>query len=173
MSTTYYIPTSLSYPYEALQFTLIPPSVEVGLPQAVPFTLSLSAFDDGIHTVDLYAQYSRSQQSQDPQNKWSHLVPQWRFLDLSGNIINQITTIDTPISVGSQFVGITGEAQFYYVDDMASKLGVPVILWATLQVSGLPLSSESDNGLNPVPSYANSMVITYTPYYINGLNRVI
>jgi hypothetical protein len=169
MSTTYYITTSLSGLCEAVKFSFVPPPIEVGQLQISPFVLSISAFDDGPHVIDLYAQYSNSQPFQDPQNKWSHLVPQWRFLDTAGNIITQITTEDTPISSGTQFIGITGQAQFYYVDDSATTVGNPVILWATLQVSGLPIFSESDNGYNPVPSYSNSKVIAYTPYHINGL----
>lgn len=151
-------------PY-AIWFSSIPPTTTIGNRSLTPFTISISAADDNSHTIDLYAQYSRSNATQEPQNKWSHLVPQWRFLDSDLNYITQITTTDTPIYSGTTFIGVTGEAQFYYVDDMSSFLGSPVILWATMQVSSIPVLADGAD----IPSYVNSKVMAYLPYYINGL----
>lgn len=169
MTTQFYINTAIQMPY-AIWYSEIPPPSELSNKQIVPFMVNISAADSGEHVIDLYAQYSRSQPYQNPQNKWSHLVPQWRFLDLEDNIIDSVTTTDTAIYSGTQFIGTTGYAQFYYVDDSASLFGNPVIIWTTMQVSGLPLYSESKNGKLNVPSYANSKVITFLPYYINGLS---
>ena len=152
-----------------IDLTVIPPSVEAGARQSTPFTVSISAHDDGPHVIDLYSQYSNSNPYQDPQNKWSHLVPQWRFLDVDGNVVSQVTTVDTSLSSGNTFIGVTGEAQFYYMDDLGSTMGFPSVLWATMQTSGFHIESESNDGNVPVPSYANSKVVAYTPYYINGL----
>lgn len=152
----------------AIRFSDIPPSTDVGNQQITPFTISISAFDTNPHVIDLYAQYSRSNVYQDPQNKWSHLIPQWRFLDIDGNYITSITTTDTIITSGNEILGVTGSAQFYFVDDMGSLLGYPDVLWATMQVSGLPVSRDGQ----VVPSYANSKVVTYLPYYINDLAPV-
>ena len=152
-----------------IDLTVIPPSVEAGACQSTPFTVSISAHDDGPHVIDLYSQYSNSNPYQDPQNKWSHLVPQWRFLDVDGNVVSQVTTVDTSLSSGNTFIGVTGEAQFYYMDDLGSTMGFPSVLWATMQTSGFHIESESNDGNVPVPSYANSKVVAYTPYYINGL----
>jgi streptogramin lyase len=139
----------------------------IGTLQQYPFKLTLSASDNGVHTIDLYTQYSQSKPYPE-QGKWSHLVPSWKFLDINQNVITQITTTDTPIYSGTNFIGVTGFAEYYYIDDIGSQMGEPAILWATLSVSGLPLYSESKDGNSPVPSYANSKVICPIPYYING-----
>lgn len=151
---------------DAIWFSSIPPSSQIGNRQVTPFTISISGMSNTDHVIDLYAQYSRSNATQDPQNKWSHLVPQWRFTDLDGNVITKLKTTDTMIFSGTTFLGVTGEAQFYYVDDISSTVGFPTILWATMEVSGVPVYQDGYD----VPSYANSKVITYLPYYVNGLS---
>lgn len=166
MSTTFYLSTSVNIPY-ALSYSVIPPTVQVGNTQQYPFKLTLSAADTNDHIIDLYAQYSGSQPYTE-QNKWSHLIPTWRFLDTDGNIVTKIKTNDTPILSGTEVIGVTGECEFYYIDDISSKLGEPVIIWSTLSVSSLPLYSESNNGEYPIPSYANSKIVVALPYYING-----
>ncbi len=168
MSTIFYLTTATSFPY-ALTFSVIPPPSTITNIQREPFKLSLSAADQNTHIIDLYAQYSKSLPYQLPQNKWSQLVPQWRFTDVDGNFITQITTTDTPVYSGTEIIGVTGYADFYYIDDIASTLGYPIILWATLTVSALPLLSESKNSTINIPSYANSKVIACIPYYINGM----
>ena len=166
MDNTFYLDTPITIPY-AISYEIIPPPSMIGTLQQFPFKLILSACDDGVHTIDLYAQYSKSKPYPE-QGKWSHLVPSWRFLDVNQNVITEITTTDTPIYSGTTFIGVTGFAEYYFVDDICSQIGEPTILWATLSVSGLPLYSESNNGNADVPSYANSKVICPIPYYING-----
>ena len=166
MEHTFYLDTTATIPY-AISYATIPPPSMIGTLQQYPFRLVLSAMDDGVHTINLYAQYSNSKPYPE-QGKWSHLVPSWKFLDTNQNVITEVTTTDTPIYSGSNFIGVTGFAEYYFVDDIGSKLGEPAILWATLSVSGLPLYSESKDGNAPVPSYANSKVICPIPYYING-----
>ena len=80
---------------EALMFTSTP---SVGVPTvktANPFTLTLSASNTDTHVIDLYAENSRSRPYQNPQSRWGHLLPQWHFEDMSGNIINNIATTKT------------------------------------------------------------------------------
>ena len=167
MSTTYYLTTGSEIPF-AVWFSTIPPPSEVGNIQHEPFVVSISAADIGQHVIDLYSQNSNSEVYQTPQNKWSTLVPQWRFTDVNGTVITQITTIDTPIYSGTNVVGTTGYAEFYYIDNVASELGYPTVLWATMSLSGLPLLSESKNETIDIPSYSNSKVIACIPYYVNG-----
>ena len=167
MDNTYYLTTSAITPY-ALWYSVIPPPALVGSLQQYPFTINLSASDTNPHIIDLYAQYSNSTPN-GLQNKWSHLIPQWRFTDINGNIINSVTTTDTPIMSGNEIVGVTGSAQFYFIDDISSQLGNPDIIWATLSISELPYYSESKDGNNPIPSYSNSKVVVALPYYINGM----
>ena len=151
----------------AIKFSSIPPTSDATNKPISPFTISITANDTNTHIVDLYAQYSQSHVYQNPQQKWSHLIPQWRFLDLDGNMITSIATTDTLIYSGTAVIGVTGEASFDYIDDMGCTTGTPIILWATMQVSGIPLSAES--AISDIPSYANSKVVTYVPFYINQL----
>lgn len=153
----------------AIWFSETPPALQASNKSCTPFTVAICASDFGPHIIDLYAQYSMSQPYQDPQNKWSHLVPQWRFLDLNGSNIDSILTTDTIMYSGTEAIGVTGYAQFYYVDDNGSTEYNPVIIWSTLQVSGIELESESHNSISYVPSYMNSMVATYKPIFVNGL----
>jgi streptogramin lyase len=159
---------TLSSYNDILIFSKIPPPAEVGKHATFPFELTLYSGNTSEHIVDLYSQNSTSRPWQIPQNKWSHLIPQWRFIDLSGNQIDKIKTIDT-ISYDSCGVpSVTGIAEFYYIDDRPVYGCNPLLIWATLNVSAYPFSIDS--GLcKDLPSYANSKVFTVTPYYINGL----
>ncbi len=165
MDTNYYITTG-NTPV-AIWFSQIPPPATIGCKQIYPFTISLCAFDNSPHVINLYSQGSKSEPYQTPQNKWSHLVPQWKFIDDTGLVVDTITTIDTVIST-TEFQGVTGYANFYYVDDLPTLACNPLILWATLETSGLSLSSESDNSKYFYPSYSNTKVVTYLPYIVNG-----
>ena len=168
MSTTYYLTTSTNVNF-AIKFAEVPPPVSIGNKQQFPFMVTISADNDDVHTLQLYSQFSNSQPYQIPQNKWSHLVPEWRFMDTNGDYIQSIVTTDTPIYSGTEVIGVTGYAQFYYVDDMPSTIGHPVVLWATLPVSSIPLYSESENGTYDYPSYANSKIVACQPYFVNGM----
>lgn len=154
---------------DALVFVNNPPPSEATQTNAWPFTIYVSAGDVDDHYITLYSQYSRSSPYQQPQNKWSHLIPQWRFSDVDGNVIDKIKTTDTQISdVSGTVIGVTGIAQFYYIDDMPSyDYTSPLMLWATLEVSGRPVSYDIQ-GIE-LPGYANSKIIKGEPYYINGL----
>tara|TARA_R110000822_G_scaffold61830_7_gene152596 strand:- start:708 stop:3644 length:2937 start_codon:yes stop_codon:yes gene_type:complete len=158
-------PTKLN---DALVFVNNPPAAEATLINEWPFTIFMSAGDTGDHYIDLYSQYSRSRPYQVPQGKWTHLLPQWRFLDLNGNYIDKIKTTDTIITDASgNVIGVTASEQFYYIDDMPSiTYSSPVMLWATMEVSGRPVDYDIQG--SPLPGYANSKVIKGEPYYING-----
>jgi len=88
---------------------------------------------------------------------------------MDGNIIQSLTTIDTPILSGDKTIGASGYGQFYYIDDLPTLVGSPVILWATLNVENVPLLYEDDpNGIYSA-SYMNSKVIACLPYDIYSL----
>jgi len=158
-------PTKLK---DALVFVNNPPPSEATQINAWPFTIYVSAADTDEHCIDLYSQYSRSRPYQFPQGTWSHLLPQWRFEDLNGNPIDSIITTDTQITdVSGTVIGVTGIAQFYYVDDMPSyDYSSPLMIWATLEVSGRPVLYDIQ-GIE-LAGYANSKIIKGEPYYING-----
>ena len=158
-------PTKLK---DALVFVNNPPASEATQLNAWPFTVVISAEDTDPHYVDLYSQYSRSRPYQRPQSKWGHLLPQWRFIDLDGNVVDKIQTTDTQLTDAyGNIIGVTGSAQFYYVDDMPSlDYTSPVMLWATLEVSGRPVGYDIQG--KPLAGYANSKIIKGESYYING-----
>lgn len=153
---------------DALVFVNTPPASEATQQNVWPFTVVISAADTGNHYIDLYSQYSRSRPYQQPQSKWGHLLPQWRFTDLDGNYVDKIKTTDTQITdVSGNIIGVTGSVQFYYIDDMPSfDYTSPVMLWATMEVSGRSVSYDKQG--KELPGYANSKIIKGEPYYING-----
>jgi hypothetical protein len=164
---------------ESIYFEHVPPPTFAGHYNRYPFTINFTSSFEGPHYIDLAAQFSRSYESQNPQNKWSFLRPEWRFLDLSGNRITTISTNNTPIYAdelgkinhdGKGFVvGVTGTASFYFVDDiynfdLALNDKPYTTLIATLRTSGVRSYNDSFNADNRLPGYANSLATTTCPY---------
>lgn len=154
------------------------PSTYQSVPQNIPFIIQLSSscVDDILPSVKLYSRGSKSQPWQEPQQKWSHLKPQWKFTDLSGNTIHDIVISDyTPIiidrygnrvspSIGT-IVGLSAEIECLYVDDLPSQnldnSISPITLVATLVTS----SYNVDGNV----SYANSDISSETVHTIKSL----
>ncbi len=157
-----------NYIENQMEFITIPPPSEQGEKQIYPFRISLSASDTAEHIIDLYAQFSKSSPyiKKDP-NRWFDLQPHWRFLDINGNVINSIKTVDTFVRINpsdpvSTIMGVTGYADFYYVDDIPST--DPIILWATLQLSAIKFYDDKE-----FPGYSNSKIQIGIPYYIDAV----
>ena len=165
------------YLNESIYFDLIPPPTFASHLNRYPFKVNITSFSTDNHTIDLGCQFSKSYQYQEPENKWSFLRPQWRFLDLNGNQIDQIQTIDTPIliddtgniSPSGTVVGVSGTAYFYFVDDLynldlyiQNKPYSTMIL--TLQTSGLKSLNDSYNLDDKTPSYSNSLASVTLPH---------
>jgi hypothetical protein len=164
---------------ESIYFDFVPPPTFAGHYSRYPFTINFTSSFEGPHYIDLAAQFSRSYESQNPQNKWSFLRPEWRFLDLSGNRIITLPTTDTVLYAdelgkinheGKGFVvGVTGTASFYFVDDiynfdLALNNQPYTTLIATLRTSGVRSYNDSFNADNQLPGYANSLATTTCPY---------
>jgi len=168
MTTINTLVSSISFPV-ALRIDT-PPPAEIGSESSYPFTIYLSADNLGPHTVKLYEDNSNSMPWLTPQNKWSHLLPQWRFTDTASRVIDSITfsqsSIVTNITGGT--IGMIASAEFYYVDDLPTIGCDPILIWATLEVSGNHAFYDSSN-YPYAPSFANSKVICVVPYYINSL----
>jgi PKD repeat protein len=167
---------------ESLYFKTLPPPTYAGHLNRYPFEINITSSTVGDHYIDLGAQFSDSYQYQDPENKWSFLRPQWRFLDLSGNRIDTIKTVDTPIAIDNNgnitnsglVIGVTGTAQFYFVDDLYNsyhynKNEAYSTIIATLQTSGLKALHDSKNLDFKTPSFANSLATIAVPHIF--LNR--
>jgi len=156
---------------------------EATFPSPQAFTIYMSAFDiDWLarnpdytdyetnlpgHQIKLYSKHSNSSPWQESRNRWSILCPQWHFTDLSGNKIDYLQTTDKAIyNSSNEFIGVTGEASFYYTDDMPTAQNEYVLLIATLMTSAYELSA--DNTKQYEPSYANSRSVAYLDYSINA-----
>ena len=164
---------------ESVYFDYVPPPCFSGHLNRHPFKLIFTSSVEGPHYIDLAAQYSRSYEHQSPVNKWSFLRPEWRFLDLDGNIIDHVTPNETKLyanEVGKLnhngdglFVGVTGFVEFYFVDDMhnfdltVNDYPYSTVI-ATLRTSGIKAVTDSTNINENIPGYANSLATTATPY---------
>lgn len=165
---------------ESIYFDFVPPPTFAGHLNRYPFKINITSSTTDPHYIDLSSQFSKSYEYQEPQNKWSFLRPQWRFLDLSGNQINTIKTLDTPISIDDSgilnlsgtVVGVTGTAEFYFVDDLynfdsyISNQPYTTII-ATLQTSAIAANDKVYNTDSTLPSFANSKAVVSLPYIFN------
>lgn len=138
-----------------------------------PFEIYLYTEDKEPHTVQLYVQGSDSMPYQQPQNKWSHLNPQWRFTDLSGNVIkdSQLILDNATITTFNGTTGYLASSQFYFIDDMPNKniCEGSMLIWATVDYKDYAVYKDYSPNHNNVPGYANSKVVTVVPYMINAL----
>jgi len=164
---------------ESIYFDYVPPPTFAGHYNRYPFKLNFTSSVTGQHVIDLAAQFSRSYEAQDPENKWSFLRPEWRFLDLSGNKIKSITTTDTLIYADelgrvthdqTGFVaGVTGTASFYFIDDLynfdlALNDNPYTTIIATLRTSAIRSYNDSFNADNELPGFSNSLASISCPY---------
>jgi hypothetical protein len=124
--------------------------------------------DNNTHTVYLYSKGSNSIPWQTPQNKWSHLNPQWRFTDLSGNVIDKLALTNHTLT---SFNGLTGgylaSAQVYYKDDMPAPSGVT--LWFVADYSDYPVHVDNRNNSSQGAGWSNSQVLTSMTFSICSL----
>lgn len=182
------------YLNESIYFEIAPPPTFAGHLNRYPFKLNITSSTTDDHYIDLGTQFSKSYQIQEPENKWSFLRPQCKFLDLDGNEITSIKTTDTLIKIDNEgnispdgkVVGVSGTAQFYFVDDLFNtdlyiKNQPYSTIIATLQTSAIKSFNDSQNLDSQTASHANSLAsialphlfITRDPDYIkiteNGL----
>jgi len=170
--------TVVPYFNEFLYFDQVQPSTWSGYysPQ-YPFRIHIASKDIGSHSIDLAAMYSNSYRYQENPSKWGFVKPEWRFLDLNGNVIEDIKTEDTLIRIDNDgnldpngtVVGVTGKAEFFFVDDLynfnnfLNRSPITTII-ATLQTSAIPVKSDYDTTNAIVPGYANSLAYDCIPY---------
>jgi hypothetical protein len=164
---------------ESIYFEYVPPPTFAGHYNRYPFRIQYTSSKEGPHYIDIGAQFSRSYENQIPENKWSFLRPQWRFLDLNGNPIDVIIPSETLIysddlgkinhDARGLVVGVTGVAEFYFVDDiynfdlfLEEKPYTTII--ATLRTSGIRSFGDSFNLSDDLPSFSNSLATVACPY---------
>jgi hypothetical protein len=85
-----------------------------------PVSLLLSGQSlDEVVTVGLFTPNSLSDPYQQPQNYWSHLKPQWRFLDENDNVVSRISITGDEV-IDGDITYYTFSANVSYIDDMPS-----------------------------------------------------
>ena len=118
---------------------------------------AVSAQTDPI--VELYALNSQSIPLEDHEGSWSQLIPTWRFVDEYENVVTRLSIHTRQHPIYTDIV--TGEAKVKYIDDSPSEIGRPILLLATMSLTGYPLDKEniySDKSDNVIthPGYSNS-----------------
>lgn len=162
----------------SIHFSFVPPPAFAGHYNRYPFRVEITSPDTGDHYIDLGCQFSRSDQILETPNKWSFLRPQWRFLDLNGNVVQRLKTTDTVLRSNNQGVidpngsfvlGVSGYAEFYFVDDIynsdlaAANLPYSTIL-ATLDASASKDYLFQTDSAKFLPNFANSSAVASCPY---------
>jgi len=162
---------------ESIYFDVIPPPTFSGYYNRYPFKVNITSSRVGKHVIDISTQFSKSYQSQVPENKWSFLRPEWRILDLNGNKIDYIETSDTVIKINTDgdldtngtVVGITGSAEFYVIDDsfnsdLVFNNSAYTTVIATLRTDQVKSFHDSFNLNEDLPSFSNSLAVAIAPY---------
>lgn len=159
--SVYVASSSISVDYfyrDALVFLSRPDNFSVpGIVTPQTFKIAVtSAQIKPILNVDLYAVNSRSLPYTHVPEKWEFLTPTWRFTDVNKNVIEVLPVSTTNLFVNGAVVGVSGEAEFYYIDDTSTgdNTECPLVITATLETSGFNFPPESNT--YSYPSYANN-----------------
>lgn len=124
-----------NYLPESLGFETITTTSSPGLSTTLVINLTSNSTDQ--QNINLYAVNSNSY----PYNEiglWSHLNPQWKFIDSNGNVTNKIAASTTNVyynsALGISFnpadilIGTTAQVTAFYVDDLPSpSSGIRII----------------------------------------------
>lgn len=167
-----------NYIQDSLQLTYTPADVLQSRKQGTPFELTFQTVKNAVPTIQLFSEGSGSQPAQAVAPKWSHLRPQWKFLDSAGNLIDTLVPAQSSISTlvvtngtlsavpfntnlpSTVVVGVSGTAHFYYTDDMPGSVTIHTTLITT------DYSNPHDVEYIAVPSYSNSRVYQSFNYNI-------
>jgi len=163
---------------ESIKFEYVPPPTFSGHYNRHPFKIQITSSNTQEHTVHLAAVFSRSEESKFDNNKWAFLKPQWKFLNLKGQIIDSIVTTDSIIKcndegiltpTGTHVVGTSGYAEFYFIEDLyntdlAVSREAHTCIVATLETANAKdfnLQTESSTFLS---NFSNSRASIAIPY---------
>ena len=127
-----YYKDAISISYDSL-------SAFEGIPNTL--TINLSSVNR-FNTIGMYASGSNSIPFKYDRSFWSHLNPEWQFLDTAGNTISSIMLTGTPVISDNITLGYTASAQVQYVDDLP---GNPNLFFTLLKP--LPINSRVYAGL--------------------------
>ena len=161
------------YP-DKLTFKQIPSTYGfAGLPPSDPFILNVisSKIDQPISLI-FQAHNTKSIPYYAVLPKWKHITPHWRFVDFDTNeIIENPYTVNTqPVYKNGQIVAVSGNASFYYIDDLPTVADEPKVcpLLLSVTLSTLNFTYHQESLKYPYYSYANSDVaVATTAWQIN------
>lgn len=160
---------SFNYDYDYVAW----PSLTTG-----PFTLTFTSSSNACsaeYEIALCSYCSNSYSHFSVANQPNlHLIPRWRFLDTSFNIVSSLTGIN----MISSAEGLTGTASFYYVDDMPT---IPAPLYLTAEISNTcdtvsccnvnaEVSASKTRAI--IPLWFNEWVPRLIHYTRDGLNEI-
>ena len=162
--------------HDSIVFTQIPTLyADPGQPSNI-FTVSVTSTQiDKPIAVSLFAVNSNSIPAQVVDSKWEKLVPRWRFVEATKNIlkgeytaITELNSIVTPLTTYNTLnevvtYAVAGDVSFRFIDDTSTGIphkSLPLLLNATLQTSSF--TSPRDSYIYNYESYANSSVISTT-----------
>jgi len=186
-----YLPESISF--ETISFTGTPSTSST-------LVLNLTSNFSGPHDVDFYAVNSHSFPHNVKGGLWTHLNPEWKFVNTDGDIGNRIKVNATHLYYNSALgissnpedilIGSTTSLTAFYVDDMPSPTaGVKIIatksygdivnsrVSATTNLyisAGLPskLNITSDGIQDMQPFYWQNSNILHTVNIANGQGNI-
>ena len=135
---------------DSIQFINIPTDFSLpGLPTTDTFRIGVtSAQIDHPLRVQLHSSNSRSVPHHLVDEKWRHLTPTWRFTDSNSNLVTILSVSPTPLFLDGKQIGVHGEAEFYYIDDIGTELidgDCSLILQATLLTNSFVQPQDSNN----------------------------
>ena len=119
------------------------------------------------HTSVLYSRGSQSIPFQEKNNRYEHLLPQWRFTDSDGEIIEATTSENDQITSSGEVIGVSGCSEVYYIDDLPSGPD-GVLLVATLSSHSFVVDLDTSNAID-LPGFANSKLNSVITYHVNDL----
>lgn len=155
----------VDYPYrDSLTFTQIPSTFGVpGSISTAPFIVSLtSAKIDQPLSLVLHSYNSKSVPHYSVPDKWSFIIPQWRFKDSNENVLGETVTLSTtPIYKNGKVVAVKSSFSFYYVDDVSTGIDIendcPLLVIVSLSTEGFTYPPESL--IYPYASYSNNEIV--------------
>lgn len=156
---------------EGVRLISRPLDSDMGVMSLTPFVVSVSAETSNYEELmlDLYSLNSKSiPYTSELNNNWSALKPQWRFLDSNGDIVEDQISIDFDTEIvdeNGDVRGGVGSSTFYYVDDIPSDFGCPVMLQCTLNTLNY-YDKDYDGSDSSMKSYYNSEMTTIIPFQV-------
>jgi hypothetical protein len=115
----------VKYPYSTLQITSSASQLSAGC--NVSFTVSLTSDDiENNKQTLLFNSLSSSSFGNVPTEFYSHLIPQWYFLDNTSTKVNSYELTMSALSANDQIIGYYGSADFIYHDDLPGVMALDV-----------------------------------------------